>query len=310
MAFASPKVFISYSHDNPEHSERIRVRALTLADDLNPDKFEVMLDQYVNDPDERWPAWCERQICEADRVLVAITATYRRRYDGAEPPGKGYGAAFEATIIRQQLYEAGHKNSKYRAIVFSEGDEQLVPEILRGNNVYRVTDHGCYQQLLVWVRGSTRSLAAGTRPSPIAWPEAVEDFLPRLADRKPEFCHFKQVLAGKTPERILLLRGPSNSGKTALLQVLRSYCQQVGIAASYVELKGCPPLEDVFQAIELDLPRDLLPAFRAASGPSRAFKILYDLQLLREPMVLAFDTYERSSDMFRKWVEDQLLPRL
>src|SRR5271165_3384179 len=98
MAAPPSRLFISYSQDNEEHSSRVRA----LAGRLKVEGFEVALDQFANDPDEGWPAWCENQLRNADKVLVAITATYRRRYDGEEVPGSGRGATFEAWIIRQQ----------------------------------------------------------------------------------------------------------------------------------------------------------------------------------------------------------------
>jgi len=39
---APPKVFISYSHDSPEHAERV----LQLADRLRPDGVNAVLDRY------------------------------------------------------------------------------------------------------------------------------------------------------------------------------------------------------------------------------------------------------------------------
>jgi hypothetical protein len=48
------KVFISYSHDSPEHVKRV----LDLADALRHGGLEVILDQYVHPaPDEGWPPW-------------------------------------------------------------------------------------------------------------------------------------------------------------------------------------------------------------------------------------------------------------
>jgi len=53
-----PRVFISYSHDNVEHQERV----LGLADRLRADGINAEIDQYNTAPPEGWPLWCERQI--------------------------------------------------------------------------------------------------------------------------------------------------------------------------------------------------------------------------------------------------------
>ena len=61
-----PTVFISYSHDNDAHKARV----LTLADGLRNKGLAVMIDRYVPFPKEGWPFWCEKQIDEADFVLM------------------------------------------------------------------------------------------------------------------------------------------------------------------------------------------------------------------------------------------------
>ena len=79
---ASPlRVFISYSHDSPEHADRV----LALADRLRQDGIDSILDQYIlGSPDEGWPRWMDRQIRDADFVLMICTPTYYRRVMGEE----------------------------------------------------------------------------------------------------------------------------------------------------------------------------------------------------------------------------------
>jgi SEFIR domain-containing protein len=308
------KVFISYSHDSAEHLARVRELAVRLAVDLKADGFQVTIDQFTDDPDEGWPTWCEKQLEIADKVLVAITDVYRRRYDGQEAAGSGRGATFEACIIRQQLYDVGARNPKFRAILFAENYERLVPDRLRGNNLYRPLNADSYQQLLTWLRRSAQvaePIGAIPMPPPIIWPQPVDDYQSRLADRKIQFTHFKQVLSGKISQRILLLRGPSNQGKTALLSALGTYCALLQVPVSYVDLKGCPTIENVLDTILFDLGPHFLPGFHASQCLERStFKLLSDLQHLRKPLVLALDTYQDASNVVRKWVEGQLLPRL
>ncbi len=73
---AAPKVFISYSHDNDAHKARV----LALADRLR-NKGSGRDDRPIC-PDSRtegWPLWCEKQIEEADFVLMVCTEVYLRR---------------------------------------------------------------------------------------------------------------------------------------------------------------------------------------------------------------------------------------
>jgi hypothetical protein len=70
-----PIVFISYSHDSQEHAELV----LALSDRLRDDGIDCLLDQYEVSPPEGWPLWMDRQIHEANFVLMICTPTYFRR---------------------------------------------------------------------------------------------------------------------------------------------------------------------------------------------------------------------------------------
>ena len=72
MASDAPKVLISYSHDSPEHAERV----LKLSNRLREDGIDCTIDQYVVVPEEGWPLWMERQIEASEFVLIVCTETY------------------------------------------------------------------------------------------------------------------------------------------------------------------------------------------------------------------------------------------
>jgi hypothetical protein len=97
--FQHVKVFISYSHDSPEHEANV----LALADRLRADGIDAALDQYESFPPEGWELWQQRQIQAARFVLMVCTGTYQRRFDAEEKPGNGLGAISEAGFIRQLL---------------------------------------------------------------------------------------------------------------------------------------------------------------------------------------------------------------
>ena len=103
------KVFISYSHDSPEHADRV----LALSDRLRGDGIDCIIDQYEDSPDEGWPRWTERQIRDVDFVLMVCTETYCRRVIGEERPGTGLGVRWEGNAIYQHIYNAETKNNKF-----------------------------------------------------------------------------------------------------------------------------------------------------------------------------------------------------
>jgi hypothetical protein len=80
-------VFISYSHDSPEHMDRV----LELANRLRGEGIDAEVDRYEDAPPEGWPRWCDRKIQEAQFVLVICTETYLLRFGGASKPGLGLG---------------------------------------------------------------------------------------------------------------------------------------------------------------------------------------------------------------------------
>lgn len=143
MVEQAPTVFISYSHDSPEHLERVAA----LADRLRQGGVDAILDRYELAPPEGWPHWMERQIKGADFVLLVCTETYRRRVDKMEAPGKGLGGSWEGHLITQHLYDAGAANERFIPVLFSPDDASNIPTPLRAATHYRVGDEEGYQNL-------------------------------------------------------------------------------------------------------------------------------------------------------------------
>lgn len=80
-----PKVFISYSHDSPEHEDRV----LDLAERLvEKDGIDVSLDRFVNPPPASWPKWMNAEMKAADFIFVVCSATYLAKVESKVKPGK------------------------------------------------------------------------------------------------------------------------------------------------------------------------------------------------------------------------------
>src|SRR5579859_4604269 len=138
-----PKVFISYSHDRPEHMERV----LSLADRLRASGIDAMLDQYVHDPEDGWQVWTETQMRDADLVLVVCTETYLKRAERREEPGIGHGAIWEISVGYVLLYNQGMKNKKFVPVVFDKADRAYVPLPLQSYTNYCIADDQGYLEL-------------------------------------------------------------------------------------------------------------------------------------------------------------------
>ncbi|MCA1790822.1 MAG: TIR domain-containing protein, partial [Thioalkalivibrio sp.] len=131
-----PSAIISYTHDSDEHKSRV----LALANRLRGDGIACIIDRFEPAPPEGWPLWMTRQITDRDFVLLACTETYERRFSGAEARGRGLGAKWEASLIRQLLYESEGRNEKFIPVVFEKRDLAFVPLELRGGTHHLLPD--------------------------------------------------------------------------------------------------------------------------------------------------------------------------
>jgi hypothetical protein len=157
-----PKVFISYSHDSPEHEQRV----LKLANRLRNDGIDAAIDQYESSPREGWPAWMERQIRESDFVLVVCTPPYLTRAERREKENIGKGAIWETALTLQYLYEASASNERFIPVIFSAGDIADIPVPLRSATYYLVNEESGYLRLLRRLRQQpeVEKPAVGTAP--------------------------------------------------------------------------------------------------------------------------------------------------
>jgi hypothetical protein len=126
------QVFISYSHETPEHKQAV----LGLAGRLRQEGVDAWLDQYEPAPPEGWPRWMEQQIEGAKFVLLVCTEIYHDRVKMRAEQGKGLGALWEGNLIYQLLYEAGTINNKFIPLLPPGGKAENIPGPLRGSQRY------------------------------------------------------------------------------------------------------------------------------------------------------------------------------
>lgn len=137
------RVFVSYSHDSPDHKHRV----LELANRLRADGIDATLDQYEDNPREGWTLWMEKQIRDADFVIVVCTTGYLRRVMKEEPPGKGLGGCWEAHIIYQYLFDEGATNWRFLPVLFPGANVTDIPRPLRSFARYHLNGAADYESL-------------------------------------------------------------------------------------------------------------------------------------------------------------------
>jgi len=138
-----PKVFISYSHDSPEHAERV----LELSDRLRNNGIDCILDQYEDSPAEGFPRWMDREIRNANFVLMVCTHTYYLRVMGEEEPGNGLGVQWESNAIYQYIYNEGMKNNRFIPVLLEGTTIDDIPIPWQGVKHYRLTTEDGYEDL-------------------------------------------------------------------------------------------------------------------------------------------------------------------
>ena len=146
---ANPKVFISYSHDSIEHGDKV----WNFAEKLRSEGIDCILDQYETSPPEGWPRWMDKQIRDADFVLMVCTQTYYKRVMGEEKSGKGLGIRWEGNLIYQHIYNAGSINNKFIPVLFKDGKFQHIPTPLQGATHYCIDEDGEHDRLYWFLRG-------------------------------------------------------------------------------------------------------------------------------------------------------------
>ena len=120
-----PKVFISYSHDSPEHRRWVS----ELGAKLRHNGIDAILDQWDLGPGDDVTQFMERGIIDSDRVLVVCTDQYVRKANAAEG-----GVGYERMIVTAQLVEDLGTN-KFIPVIRQTSGQEKTP-IFLGTRVY------------------------------------------------------------------------------------------------------------------------------------------------------------------------------
>jgi hypothetical protein len=162
-----------------------------------------------------------------------------------------------------------------------------------------------------WWLGSLDVVAlAGVVSPTVRWPEPLGGFRPDLADREiAEWPAIVDLLAGRSPHRILMLRADSGYGKSELLYQATAYARQLGIAIAHLDFKG--PFSDVRSVlghigVELG---EHLPEF-CRHGADKPHLLCKDLRAVRRPLLVILDSYEKATAVVTDWVDQCLLPEV
>ena len=115
-----PKVFISYSHDSPEHKQWVS----ELAARLRHNGVDAILDQWDLGPGDDITLFMESGLMNSDRVLVICTDTYVSKANAGEG-----GVGYERMIVTAQLIQNLGTN-KFIPVICQASGEEKTPTFL------------------------------------------------------------------------------------------------------------------------------------------------------------------------------------
>lgn len=233
-----PKVLISYSHDSPEHADRVR----ELSDRLRADGIDCILDQYEVSPPEGWPRWMDRQIRDADFVLMICTETYYRRVMGEEKPGIGLGVRWEGHLIYQHLSNAGMLNTTFIPVLLESGEFKHIPTPLQGvAHYFAETEEGyedLYRRLTNQPEHVKPALGEVRKLQPVAKLQPLEP-----KERKQDFFAAQWT-------NLPFERNPFFTGREKILEDLHSALTKTSATALTQAISGLGGLGKTQTAIE------------------------------------------------------------
>lgn len=139
MGVLQHQVFISYRHDSDSHAAAAR----QLSEQLQSANINVVFDQFFlkahpGGPNSGWPRWCEARANNASHILIIASATWFAVYEGTASPGEGLGAATEADLFRQALWDQQGHNARIRLVYLDEIESDRVPVRLRAWEPFRL----------------------------------------------------------------------------------------------------------------------------------------------------------------------------
>ncbi|MBV8383155.1 MAG: tetratricopeptide repeat protein [Planctomycetaceae bacterium] len=218
MMADAPRVFLSYSHDSDEHADRV----LALADALRDRGIDVILDRYhqPRGPEEGWPLWMDRNIRDADFVLMVCTATYLRRVLGEEEPGQGLGVRWEGKLIFNRIAYGDPAGARFIPILLPGSEPAHIPTPVLGYNRYQIasfsrTDRG-YDDLYRHLMNKPEVIAPriGTLGEPVVW-NVPYPRNPKFTGREAILKQLETALASGMPAaRSQAIAGLGGVGKT------------------------------------------------------------------------------------------------
>jgi hypothetical protein len=174
-------VFLSYRLESDDHAEAVR----TLGEQLKAANLPVELDQFyieVNPggPDEGWPKWCEDRAEKSACVLIVCSKGWFDSYRKEGSPSLGLGAAQEAAVFSQRIYDDQGHNARVRLVILDDFDENDIPPRLKRWQIFRPFSRVAeFDRMTKWIRQRLATSVSTASPH-----KALEKTIAELRQRE------------------------------------------------------------------------------------------------------------------------------
>ena len=215
---------------------------------------------------------------------------------------KGTGAACEAHLIRQGLYNAHYHNTKFRLASFGALDIETIPADLQSYRFFNTENDTDVQGLIKWLQTANEEQEGFSDEAPeLPWPFADHFDLRDLC---------ASFLVRDSSLKYVLARGESECGKTSITKHLITLTDEKSfdwLRVGRIDFKGQPEVSEEFKRCAL------LMGLEATPDPNASLKEQLEemIELIArkpQPTLLIFDTYEKiSHSELGNWLEETLL---
>ena len=209
-----PKVFISYSHDTPEHKRWVS----ELAAKLRRKGVEVILDQWYLRIDEDPTPFMEHGIKDSDKVLVICTDSYVRKANAGEG-----GVGYEPMIVTKKLVQ-DLGTDKFIPIIRQVLGEDKIPAFLGTQDYIDFTDEDQFDENFYELLHERLQV-----------PDLQKQLVPYIESLRVRNYRALRDVELKKITSLSVFLGPNGSGKSTLLDVFAflAECFTVGLRRAW-----------------------------------------------------------------------------
>jgi hypothetical protein len=234
----------------------------------------------------------------ADLVVMCVSDAY-----GDKQWTRTEHRAIRARIMRATTIQDRHQIFPVRV---GDGDvegvllNEIVPDFRRKTALEAA-------ELIVARLNLARARAGDMNSTAGRWPSDAPVLYWPMADHGEARIAFARLLSEAVPERALLVRGVSETGKSHISkQMIRNGALLPGVVAGRFDFKGTTNMGIEIEAFSH--PLGIEPPNGQALSAQLA-KIFTELRRRAQPTLLVFDTYEAAGEA-KEWIENVLLPHL